>query len=254
MDKRYEIEKLCEEIRRCKRCNLCETRRNAICGEGNIYSKVMIVAQAPGVDEDTQKKMFIGPSGKVLDELFRANDIKREELYMTNLIKCFLPKYRKPKNCEISACSMYLCEEIKILDPKVIVPLGYYATRYIFEKYELPIFSKKDLYNKVYGKLFLKKGRKILPLPHPASLLYNPSSKDDMIKKYKKIKILLKECKWYNVCPMKRFYEEGRLESFWVETFCMGDWESCVRYKMEEEGKYHPDCMLPDGSIREELC
>ena len=62
-----------------------------------------------------------------------------------------------------------------------------------------------------------------------------------------------KNCKWYSACPMKRFYEEGKLSKEWIELYCKGDWESCIRYEMEEKGEYHPDYMLPDGSIDKEL-
>lgn len=61
------------------------------------------------------------------------------------------------------------------------------------------------------------------------------------------------QCKWYPVCPMKRYYERGRLEKRWVEDFCMGDWNNCVRYRMEEAGRYHPDWMLPNGELDERL-
>lgn len=63
----------------------------------------------------------------------------------------------------------------------------------------------------------------------------------------------MKECKWYAVCPMKRYYETGVLEKHWVEEYCKGNWEKCVRYKMEERGEYHPDWMLPDGSLNDKL-
>jgi uracil-DNA glycosylase len=65
--------------------------------------------------------------------------------------------------------------------------------------------------------------------------------------------MLQKQCKWYPVCPMKRFYEQGRLDKKWIELFCMRDWKNCVRYRMEENGRYHPDNMLPDGNIGESL-
>jgi len=74
-----------------------------------------------------------------------------------------------------------------------------------------------------------------------------------MVKNYHKLKILSKDCKWYPSCPMKRFYDEGILDRKWVELYCKGDWEHCMRYKMEEKGEYHPDFMLPDGSIDKKL-
>lgn len=246
------IEELNKSIKECRRCRLSETRMNAICGEGSLSAKIMLIAQAPGEKEDKEGKMFVGPSGKVLDELLNKAGIKRDEIYMTNLIKCMLPKYRKPKQDEIEACSYYLNEEIRLINPKILAPLGYYAIRYIFQRYDILLPSKAEL-SSVFGKLFLAKDKKILPLPHPAILLYNPDFKQDLIKSYKKLQILLKDCKWYPVCPMKRFYEEGKLDKKWIELYCKGDWESCIRYQMEEEGKAHPDWMLPDGTLDERL-
>jgi uracil-DNA glycosylase family 4 len=239
-------------IKECKRCRLSETRMNAICGEGNLNAKIMLIAQAPGENEDREGKMFIGPSGKVLDELLRAAEISRQEIYMTNLIKCMLPKYRKPKQDEIKACSHYLDKEIELINSQVLVPLGYYATKYIFQKYHNLLLSKKE-FSSVYGRLFLGRDKKILPLSHPASCLYNPDLKQNLVKSYRKLKVLSKDCKWYPVCPMKRFYDKGNLDKKWIELYCKGDWESCVRYQMEEKGEIHPDWMLPDGTIDKNL-
>ena len=246
------IEDLNEKIRQCHKCRLSKTRTNAICGEGNPNAKLMLIAQAPGENEDREGRMFIGPSGKVLDELLRASNTERDNLYMTNLIKCMLPKYRKPKQDEIDICSGYLDREIELINPEILVPLGHYATNYIFKKYSLPLPSKQEFYT-IYGKLFLSGDKKILPLQHPAAMLYHPQIKDEMKKNYHKLKVLSNDCKWYPVCPMKKFYEEGKLNKKWVELYCKGDWETCVRYQMEERGEPHPDWMLPDGSIDERL-
>ena len=117
-----EIDELNKQIKECKRCRLSQTRMSAICGEGNLNAKIMLIAQAPGEKEDEVGRMFVGPSGKVLDELLNKAGIKRDEIYMTNLIKCMLPEYRKPKQDEIEACSYYLEEEIKLINPKVLAP------------------------------------------------------------------------------------------------------------------------------------
>lgn len=252
-DMEKKINDLNNKIRGCKRCRLSNTRTNAICGEGNLDARVMLIAQAPGVKEDKEEKMFIGPSGKLLDKLFYHNNVRRDDLYMTNLVKCMLPEYRRPKKDEIEICSSYLDKEIDLIDPSVLVSLGYYATRYIFKKYDLTIpSSKKDFY-RVYGKLFLSEHQKILPLNHPVSVIYNPSLEKAIEKKYHKLYVLSKECKWYPVCPMKRYCDNGILDSRWVEFYCKGDWESCVRYHMEDKGEPHPDYMLPDGSLDETL-
>ncbi len=246
------IDELNREIKRCMKCRLSETRINALCGEGNPNAKLMLIAQAPGANENREGKMFIGPSGKVLDELLSMADINREDIYMTNLVKCMLPKYRKPKQHEIEICSEYLDKEIEIINPKILVPLGHYATKYLFDRYAIPLPSKSEL-RPIYGKLFLTNDKKILPLKHPAALLYNSSIKRTLTEHYRKMKVLLTDCKWYPACPMKRFYEEGKLDKRWIELYCKGDWKSCIRYQMEEKGKAHPDWMLPDGTLDEGL-
>ncbi len=250
--KEFEFKKLQEEIRSCCRCRLSETRLHALPGEGLLDARFMLIAQAPGVNEDKEGCMFIGPSGRVLDELLDSVGVDRNSLYMTNLVKCMLPRYRKPKQDEIEACSIYLEREIKLVDPEVLVPLGFYSTTYVLRKYSIPIPGRDDFY-KVYGKLFLSNHKKILPLQHPAAVIHRPELKEVLLSSYHKLKVLSKPCKWYLVCPMKRFYEKGVLDARWIELYCKGDWESCIRYQMEERGEYHPDYMLPDGSFDEKL-
>ena len=246
------LETLNKKIKQCVKCRLSETRTQSLCGEGNPHAKIMLVAQAPGIKEDKEGRMFIGPSGKILDELLELNNVQKNTLYLTNLVKCMLPKYRKPKQDEINICSEYLNKEVELIDPQVLVPLGHFATKYLFEKYHLEIPSKPNFYT-LYGKLFLVNKRKILPLQHPAAVLHDSSIKIVLTKNYHKLNVLSKDCKWYTVCPMKRYYENGLLERKWVDLYCKGDWENCVRYHMEENGEPHPDWMLPDGTIEEEL-
>lgn len=188
------IDDLNEEIKRCQKCRLSNSRINSLCGEGDPNAKLMLIAQAPGENEDKEGKMFIGPSGKVLDELLEIVDINRKEIYMTNLVKCMLPKYRKPKQDEIETCSHYLDREIELINPQILAPLGYYAIRYIFEKYAIPLPSKAE-FHKILGKTFLTGDKKIIPLQHPAAVLYNHSIKMVLIKNYRKMRVLLTDCK-----------------------------------------------------------
>ncbi len=252
-NKQTEIDKLNEQIRNCIRCRLSWTRQNALRGEGDLDARLMLVALSPRQNEDRKGKMFIGPSGKILNELLESAKVERNSLYMTNLIKCMLPKNRKPKQDEIETCSHFLDEEINILSPQVLVPLGFYATRYILTKYAVDVpFARTDYYA-FYGKLIFSNNQKIFPLPHPASLIYDPSYRLETMKKYHKLQILSRDCKWTVMCPMKWYFDKGRLDRKWIELYCKGDWESCVRYQKEENGVYHQDWMLPDGSLDESL-
>jgi uracil-DNA glycosylase family 4 len=189
MEAHHLNEVLNEKIRRCNKCRLAETRTNALCGEGNLHAQIMLIAQAPGKNEDREGMMFIGPSGKVLDELLKTIRIDRKEIYMTNLIKCMLPKNRKPKSDEIAACSRYLDREIELIDPGLLVPLGYFATRYLFEKYRITLPLKAE-FREVYGNVLESDGKKIIPLQHPAAVLHDISIKNVMVTNYRKMQVL----------------------------------------------------------------
>jgi uracil-DNA glycosylase family 4 len=247
------LEDLRQKIRECEQCRLWETRINALPGEGNYNARVMLLAQAPGENEDREGRMFIGPSGKKFDEMLQEADVSRQEIYVTNLVKCMLPKYRKPKQDEIQACAQHLDEEIRLINPSVIATLGYHSTKYILHKYQIQPLNAKQKVSDFYGNLLLADNRKILPLRHPAALLYKDSLREEMTNNYRKLKTLMVDCKWFLCCPMKRFFEEGSIQKRWIELYCKGDWKNCVRYHMEENRAPHPDWMLPDGSLDESL-
>jgi uracil-DNA glycosylase family 4 len=187
------IDVLNAAIRACKKCRLFESRTNALCGEGNPRARLMLIALSPGVNEDREGRMFIGPSGKVLDELLVEAGIDRKELYMTNLLKCMLPGCRKPKQDEIEACSSFLDREIELIDPKVIAPLGYYAIRYVFGKYAIPLPPKPE-FHKIFGKTFIAQNKVIIPLRHPAAVLYNHSLKQELTRHFRQLKTVIAEC------------------------------------------------------------
>ena len=195
-EKQESFEILNYQIRSCERCSLSVTRKHALTGEGNIDARIMFVALSPGVQEDVKNQMFIGPSGQIFNKLLLAAGIQRDLVFMTNLVKCMLPKNRKPKLNEIELCSQFLDEEISIIQPEVIVPLGYYAARTVLTKYHADLLeSPMNEAKIIFGKLIFLEGHKIYPISHPAALLYNPSYEADTIEKYKKLQILLHEGK-----------------------------------------------------------
>ncbi len=252
-NKQKAIYTLNNRMKVCTTCRLSETRNHVLVGEGDLDARLLLVPLSPGTIEDSENKMFIGPSGKILDRLFQAAGIHRESVFMTNLIKCMLPKNRRPKMDEIQICSQFLDEEIAIINPEVIVPLGFYATRYILNKYQADPPTARVEFARLYGELIFSNNQKIFPLPHPASLIYNPNFEPETIEKYKKLRTLSHDCKWFLMCPLKKLYDEDMLEPKWIELYCKGLWSTCVRYQMEEKGSYHPDWMLPDGSLDEDL-
>ena len=179
-EKQEALEVLNYQIRSCERCSLSATRKHALTGEGNINARVFFIGLSPGAQENLGNRMFIGPSGHVLERLFHASGIRREQIFMTNLVKCMLPGNRRPQVNEIETCRQYLEDELAIIQPEVIVPLGRYAAGTLLNS------STAE-----FGKLQIIDGQKIYPLSHPASLLYNPSYEADTIEKYKNLKAFL---------------------------------------------------------------
>ena len=187
LPKHSALANLNKKINLCQKCSLSQTRQNALCGEGNLDSRMILIALSPGKTEDAENRMFIGPSGKVINRLLDAAGIDRESVYMTNLVKCHLPKNRRPKLHEIESCSCYVDAEISIIQAEVIVPLGFYAARYILTKYEAELPTARKDYARLFGTLIFSKNQKILPLPHPSALLHNPALEPETIKKYQKL-------------------------------------------------------------------
>lgn len=181
-----------QEIVSCTRCPLHLTRTRAICGEGSRRARILMIAQAPGVVEDRQGRMFVGPSGKIFDELLAEAGLSRSDIYMTNLVKCYLPKNRRPRQDEINACSIHLKEEISLLNPQIIVPLGFYAARYILKLLDSDTPQGREAFKDFYGRLFLLGGYRIFPLPHPSCLLHTPSHKPGVAEKYRGLIEVLK--------------------------------------------------------------
>ncbi|MCK4474652.1 uracil-DNA glycosylase [Candidatus Bathyarchaeota archaeon] len=176
------------EIGKCRKCRLWKTRMHALPGEGNISSKLVLVAQAPGYNEDREGTMFIGPSGKKLDEMFTEIGVEREEIFMTNILRCVLPKGRRPRQDEIEACTPYLDRGIYLINPKIISTLGYFAARYIFKKYGI---ENELRFPEVCGRVFSSNDKTIVPLRHPAALLYDNSLYRKMVKNYRQLRKLL---------------------------------------------------------------
>ena len=191
IEKEASLEVLNYQIRACKNCRLSATRKHALTGEGNRNANILFVALSPGAKEDLQNRMFVGPSGQVFNRMLNAAGIDRRQVYMTNLVKCILPKNRKPKVDEMEACSQFLNDELSIINPMVIVPLGYYATRSILLKYHANPDSQQMRFKNINGIVLDFNGVKIYPLTHPSAILYNPSFETETVEKYKKLKDFL---------------------------------------------------------------
>ena len=166
----------------CKGCRLSETRNRVVSGSGNKKSKLMFIGEAPGREEDERGKPFVGQAGKYLDELLVLIGLQREDVYITNIVKCRPPENRDPLDDEIEACKGWLLEELKNTKPKIIITLGVNAGS-VF-KHDLVI--KKD-----HGTVMRMGIVSIFFSYHPASTLYNKKNRVVMEEDFKKLKKML---------------------------------------------------------------
>jgi len=178
-----------EEIKRCEKCRLCENTNNAVPGEGSPNADVMFIGEAPGKDEDLQGRPFVGAAGKFLNTLLDEAGFKREDVFITNVVKHRPPNNRDPQQDEVETCFPYLDAQINIIKPKLIVTLGRHAMNRFLPGLQI---SKVHGQAKRVKSVFSKK-QVVFPLYHPASALYNPGLRGTLIADMKKIPILLKK-------------------------------------------------------------
>ncbi len=162
LEKMKELE---EKIRECRLCNLSENRTNAVPGSGNYKAKLMIIGEAPGRNEDLQGLPFVGQAGKLLEQMLNEINIKREDVFITNVVKCRPPENRDPTEEEINICKPYLFKQIELINPKVILLLGKYSLKTILN------MNLKITYLK--GRVFIKNDKYIFCTYHPAFVLRN---------------------------------------------------------------------------------
>ena len=172
-------EELENDCNNCTKCKLCTNRHNVVIGTGNRNAKIMFIGEGPGADEDMQGVPFVGKAGKLMDKAFQGVGIKREDVYIANIVKCRPPNNRNPEKDEALSCREYLESQIKLVNPEIIVLLGSVALKNVLGE-EYGITSSR-------GKWFEKDGIKYIPTFHPAALLRDETKKIDFWKDLKKI-------------------------------------------------------------------
>lgn len=164
-------------LQKCERCGLCRTRTQAVWGVGNPRTKVLLIGEAPGKNEDEQGEPFVGRSGQLLDKMLAVVDLDRKRnIYITNIVKCRPPENRDPAPEEVAACLDYLREQTRILAPKIIVCLGRISAARIID----PGFKV----TKQHGQWVEKGGIHMMGTFHPAALLRNPGNKPGALEDF----------------------------------------------------------------------
>lgn len=163
------FEALVREVLGCSRCGLHRTRKSVVFGEGNLRSRLMFVGEAPGADEDRQGRPFVGRAGQLLTRIVAAMGLEREDIYITNILKCRPPGNRNPEADEICECLPYLEKQIELIRPEIICTLGLFATQ--------TLTGIRDPIGRMRGNTYEYRGIPLIPTYHPAACLRNPSSK-----------------------------------------------------------------------------
>ena len=172
-------EELEEVVKQCRKCRLCETRKNVVFGVGNREADIMFIGEGPGADEDAQGEPFVGKAGKLMNMAFDMLGVKREEVYIANIVKCRPPNNRNPQDDEAENCLDYLRNQVILVKPKIIVLLGSVALKNVLGK-EYGITASR-------GKWLERKGILYMPTWHPAALLRDENKKIDYIKDLKQV-------------------------------------------------------------------
>ncbi len=173
-------------IRGCRLCRLCESRTQAVPGSGTRHTRLFVIGEGPGEKEDLRGEAFVGRAGELLTKILKAIDFARDQVFITNVVKCRPPGNRAPLPDEVAACNPFLDEQLDLVRPVAILTLGASATRTLLGT-PIPI-------SRLRGRVHLFRGIPLVPTYHPAALLRNPEYKRPT---------------WEDVQLLRRVYDEG---------------------------------------------
>ncbi len=173
------LERIREDIGDCKRCRLCQQRNTIVFGAGNARAQLVFVGEGPGRDEDIQGLPFVGRAGKLLTQMIEAMGLKRDDVYICNVVKCRPPENRAPEPDEMETCSPFLYRQLTVIQPKVVVCLGAIAFQ--------ALYGAKQSISRLRGQWLEFRGIPMMATYHPAYLLRNPNAKGDVWDDLKKV-------------------------------------------------------------------
>ncbi|WP_305045748.1 uracil-DNA glycosylase [Geoalkalibacter sp.] len=179
------LEEIRAELENCRRCPLCEGRRNIVFGVGNPQASLVFVGEAPGREEDERGEPFVGEAGRLLDRILFAMGLSRGEVYICNVEKCRPPQNRDPRPEEIAACEPYLKRQLAAINPRVIVALGRIAVQ--------SLLREQTAISRLRGRWHQYEGIPLMPTYHPAYLLRNPAGKREVWEDMKQVLKRLRE-------------------------------------------------------------
>jgi len=178
-------EALEQECKGCRECSLCETRKNVVFGVGSRSAEVLFIGEGPGANEDEQGEPFVGKAGHLLDDMLAIIGLKREDVYIANIVKCRPPENRDPLGVEQDACIGYLRRQTALLQPKIIVCLGRIAA--------MKLIKDDFKISREHGQWFEKSGIQMMAVYHPAALLRDPRRRPEAFDDFKALQAKIHE-------------------------------------------------------------
>lgn len=185
MDEELWLEEIERECLSCRECPLCETRHHVVFGVGDEHAELLLIGEGPGEQEDLQGEPFVGPAGQLLDDMLTLIDLRRDQLYICNVVKCRPPRNRDPLSQEQDACRHWLDEQLRRVKPKIIVCLGRIAaTAMISEDFKI---------TRQHGEWFSVNGVAMTAIYHPSALLRDPSKRPETFADLRSIRAKARE-------------------------------------------------------------
>lgn len=185
------MDNVAQKISVCNLCSLAESCTNKVIGAGSLDCDLVLIGEAPGKKEDETGFPFVGAAGMLLDKILDQADLKRENIFITNILKCRPTDNRRPRKREVEKCESHLNAQLMIIKPKVIAPMGNVATNYFFARYGIEKTSIGD----AHGRMRPIKTKwcevKLVPLYHPAAAIYNQGLKTELVKDMKRVSRLI---------------------------------------------------------------
>ncbi len=173
------LDQLEQQVRGCRSCCLCEGRHNTVFGEGDPHAGIMLIGEAPGKYEDQQGRPFVGPAGKLLDELLWHAHLRRNEVYIANVLKCRPPANRNPAFSEIEACAPFLRTQVQTVNPWLLITMGNFATQFIL-KTDTGVSHLRGTVRQT-GRFL------VAPVYHPAAALHDPTRMQVLVADFERI-------------------------------------------------------------------
>lgn len=174
-----DLAEIAELVSKCQDCPLHLSRIKAVPGEGPENSKILFIGEGPGFHENQQGRPFVGQAGKFLDELLSVSGLKRETVFITNIVKCRPPGNRDPQPQELEACAKYLDRQIEIINPEIIVTLGRFSMAKFFGQVKI---------SQIHGNMKKIAGKYVVAMYHPAAALHQPALKNTLLDDFAKLK------------------------------------------------------------------